>query len=195
MTLDTVEFIRRFLLHILPPGFVKIRHFGFLSNRRRKAALALCRKRLPQPVPPSFLFCRRGSKPPLSVVDRSVRQERCTLAVAFQPENFWPVSIRPSQRISWILHDHQPRNQKLRPETSAATQPPRYVRSHNCCQRDNSAPDSPRASSSLARRLPSTRLSPHTSSPIRTFAGRSADPDGPIPIDHPRGGLVQVAVS
>jgi hypothetical protein len=31
MALDAVEFIRRFLLHILPPAFVKIRHFGFLS--------------------------------------------------------------------------------------------------------------------------------------------------------------------
>ena len=37
MTLDAVEFIRRFLLHILPSGFVKIRHFGFLSRRRRRA--------------------------------------------------------------------------------------------------------------------------------------------------------------
>jgi len=51
MTLDAVQFIRRFLLHILPPGFVKIRHFGFLSSRRRSAALALCRERLPQPEP------------------------------------------------------------------------------------------------------------------------------------------------
>ncbi|PYX29284.1 MAG: IS91 family transposase [Acidobacteria bacterium] len=50
MTLDAVEFIRRFLLHILPSGFVKIRHFGFLSRRRRSAALELCRQRLPQPV-------------------------------------------------------------------------------------------------------------------------------------------------
>jgi len=50
MTLDVVEFIRRFLLHILPPGFVKIRHFGFLCSRSRSAALALCRERLPQPV-------------------------------------------------------------------------------------------------------------------------------------------------
>jgi Putative transposase/Transposase zinc-binding domain len=50
MTLDAVEFIRRFLLHILPSGFVKIRHFGFLSTRRRSAALALCRERLPQPA-------------------------------------------------------------------------------------------------------------------------------------------------
>ena len=43
MTLDAVEFIRRFLLHILPPGFVRIRQFGFLANRVRKERLALCR--------------------------------------------------------------------------------------------------------------------------------------------------------
>jgi hypothetical protein len=53
MTLDAVEFIRRFLLHILPSGFVKIRHFGFLSCRCRTAALVLCRKRLPQPAVPA----------------------------------------------------------------------------------------------------------------------------------------------
>ena len=35
MTLAVFEFIRRFLLHVLPPGFVKIRHFGFLSNNRK----------------------------------------------------------------------------------------------------------------------------------------------------------------
>jgi len=46
MTLEAVEFIRRFLLHILPPGFVKIRHFGFLANRNRSQALALCRQHL-----------------------------------------------------------------------------------------------------------------------------------------------------
>lgn len=46
MTLDAVEFIRRFLLHVLPSGFVKIRHFGFLSNRNRRSALDLCRMHL-----------------------------------------------------------------------------------------------------------------------------------------------------
>lgn len=46
MTLDAKEFIRRFLLHILPCGFVKIRHFGFLANRNRTSALALCRAHL-----------------------------------------------------------------------------------------------------------------------------------------------------
>jgi Putative transposase len=43
MTLDAVQFIRRFLLHILPTGFVRIRQFGFLSNRARGKKLALCR--------------------------------------------------------------------------------------------------------------------------------------------------------
>ena len=43
MTLDAVEFIRRFLLHILPGRFVRIRQFGLLSNRVRKEKLALCR--------------------------------------------------------------------------------------------------------------------------------------------------------
>jgi len=46
MTLDAVEFIRRFLLHVLPAGFVKIRHFGLLANRNRRQALALCRLHL-----------------------------------------------------------------------------------------------------------------------------------------------------
>ena len=41
-TLSVDKFLRRFLLHILPQGFVRIRHFGFLANRRRAAALPLC---------------------------------------------------------------------------------------------------------------------------------------------------------
>jgi hypothetical protein len=49
MTLDAVEFIRRFLLHVLPSGFVHIRHFGFLANRKRKEKLALCRSLLAVP--------------------------------------------------------------------------------------------------------------------------------------------------
>jgi len=42
MTLPVAEFLRRFLLHVLPPGFVRIRHFGFLAHRRRGASLPLC---------------------------------------------------------------------------------------------------------------------------------------------------------
>ncbi len=43
MTLQADEFIRRFLLHVLPPRFVRIRHFGLLANRNRKDLIALCR--------------------------------------------------------------------------------------------------------------------------------------------------------
>jgi Putative transposase/Transposase zinc-binding domain len=46
MTLDATEFIRRFLLHVLPGGFVRIRHYGFLANRARKEKLAQCRSLL-----------------------------------------------------------------------------------------------------------------------------------------------------
>jgi hypothetical protein len=56
MSLDAVEFIRRFLLHVLPCGFVKIRHFGFLSNRNRQAMVQRCRKLLlASASPPVFI--------------------------------------------------------------------------------------------------------------------------------------------
>ncbi len=42
MTLSLDEFLRRFLLHLLPKGFVRIRHFGFLAHRRRAVSLPLC---------------------------------------------------------------------------------------------------------------------------------------------------------
>lgn len=50
MTLDADEFIRRFLLHTLPDGFHRIRHYGFLANGHRAAKLALCRKLLAAPA-------------------------------------------------------------------------------------------------------------------------------------------------
>jgi hypothetical protein len=51
MALDAVEFIRRFLQHVLPSGFVRIRHFGFLAHRCRTEKLQLCRKLLSVPRP------------------------------------------------------------------------------------------------------------------------------------------------
>lgn len=46
LSLHGVEFLRRFLQHVLPKGFMHIRHFGFLSNRVRRSKLALCRRML-----------------------------------------------------------------------------------------------------------------------------------------------------
>ena len=46
MKLTPDEFIRRFLLHALPDGFHRIRHYGFMANGRRAEKLALCRSAL-----------------------------------------------------------------------------------------------------------------------------------------------------
>jgi Putative transposase/Transposase zinc-binding domain len=53
MTLSAPEFLRRFLMHVLPDGFQRIRHYGLLANRYRADNLARCRELLsvPQPIP------------------------------------------------------------------------------------------------------------------------------------------------
>jgi len=51
LKLDADEFLRRFLLHVVPRGFMRIRHFGLLANRTRRATLTRCRDLLGQPPP------------------------------------------------------------------------------------------------------------------------------------------------
>ena len=51
MALSADEFIRRFLLHVLPEGFQRIRYYGFLANRHREENLARCRELLKMPPP------------------------------------------------------------------------------------------------------------------------------------------------
>jgi hypothetical protein len=80
MTLEADEFIRRFLLHALPDGFHRIRHYGFLANGHRAAKLALCRAPpaapKPPPITPAADYCERyqrltGRSPrPLSMLRR-----------------------------------------------------------------------------------------------------------------------------
>ena len=61
MTLEAEEFIRRFLLHVLPEGFQRIRYYGFLANRYREQKLAHCRELLDMPAPePPALEGARG---------------------------------------------------------------------------------------------------------------------------------------
>jgi hypothetical protein len=58
MTLAAPEFIRRFLLHVLPPGLQRIRYYGWMGNRHREEKLALCRQHLkmdPKPEAPEDL--------------------------------------------------------------------------------------------------------------------------------------------
>jgi hypothetical protein len=73
MTLDGAEFLRRFLMHAVPRGFMRIRHFGLLANRVRRANLSICRRSIaapplpaircdatPRQLPPSCPVCQRG---------------------------------------------------------------------------------------------------------------------------------------
>jgi hypothetical protein len=77
MTLAVEEFLRRFLLHVLPPGFVRIRHFGFLAHRRRAALLPLCFQFLGRP----------GNSPPNPGMPQE-DEEGSSIAL---PSNFsWP---------------------------------------------------------------------------------------------------------
>ncbi len=69
MTLGATEFLRRFFLHVLPRGFVRIRHFGFLANRFRASRLALSRQLLSS-----------NSTPPAEVV---------ICATSFQTSSLW----------------------------------------------------------------------------------------------------------
>jgi hypothetical protein len=50
MSLDGVEFVRRFLLHVLPRGFVRIRHYGLLANACRREKIARCRVLIDTPA-------------------------------------------------------------------------------------------------------------------------------------------------
>jgi Putative transposase/Transposase zinc-binding domain len=70
MTLDADEFIRRFLMHTLPDGFHRIRHYGFLANSHREARLALCRRLLDAPFPEAPVEQVQDTVPPR-------RSERC----------------------------------------------------------------------------------------------------------------------
>jgi hypothetical protein len=63
MTLKATEFIRRFLLHILPAGFVRIRHYGFLANRVCREKLALCRSLLGVEEAPVLVASEPNTEP------------------------------------------------------------------------------------------------------------------------------------
>jgi hypothetical protein len=80
MTVSTDEFLRRFLIHVLPKGLVRIRHFGLFANRKRSASLLRCRLLLKvatppqQPAPSAQFTCPLCSKPML-VVERITSQQ------------------------------------------------------------------------------------------------------------------------
>jgi len=69
MTLEGVEFLRRWVQHVLPRGFVKIRHYGLLANRHRAEKLSVCRR----------LLVASGCGLPVCVAEPEVRRNPCPL--------------------------------------------------------------------------------------------------------------------
>jgi hypothetical protein len=84
MTLDAVEFLRRFLVHVLPRSFVRIRHCGILANRVRAQSLARCRELL-RATPPATAAMPSDEPAPCEVCGKGImvvveRIEKASLA-------------------------------------------------------------------------------------------------------------------
>jgi hypothetical protein len=101
MTIDADEFIRRFLIHTVPPGFQRIRYFGFLANCHRTAKLALCRQLLILPVTellPQPADCRQLRE--AIMAENANRCPRCGIGtmirVAILPRYMWPAVPPPN---------------------------------------------------------------------------------------------------
>jgi Putative transposase len=80
LTLPATEFLRRFLQHVLPKGFVRIRQYGLLANRNRAAQLATCRRLLgvlPPALDPTGLDATLGSDPPVAAAEPALQCPHC----------------------------------------------------------------------------------------------------------------------
>jgi hypothetical protein len=113
MTLTAVEFIRRFLLHVLPRGFVKIRHYGFMANRFRQAKLELCRHLLgvteASPAAAASVALPTGEPPSAGVSETACR--RCPKCAE---GHLWIVE----RLLPQVGHPSTPRTVLIDPDTS-----------------------------------------------------------------------------
>lgn len=98
MTVSANEFLRRFLIHVLPKGLVRIRHFYLFANRKRSVSLLRCRLLLnaaapsPQPAPTAQIKCPICSEPML-VIERITSHQ--LLSACRAPHRSGPTSIAP----------------------------------------------------------------------------------------------------
>jgi hypothetical protein len=98
MKLSAIEFVRRFLMHVLPSGFVRVRHYGILANRLRQEKLALCRELLG--IEPTF---QDQEDPPVPVAtpehDSPVSPTKvcpvCRAGRMTVIEDFRPITMNP----------------------------------------------------------------------------------------------------
>ena len=93
MTLSAQEFLRRFLLHVLPRGFVRIRCFGFLANRHRAKLLPLCQRLLQDNPNP-----HRSLAPPCSAKPAVFRCPKCATTMIVRERlsafTIWKLTLR-----------------------------------------------------------------------------------------------------
>ena len=111
MTLDAVEFLRRFLLHVLPPSFVKIRYYGFMANRCRKQNLARCRTLL-------------GNGPTVTVAEQTERTEPPAGSHDELPKIRCPMCHEGCMRIIGRLEREEGLTGTARPRPPPAVPPP-----------------------------------------------------------------------
>ena len=129
MTLKAVEFVRRFLLHVLPRGFVKVRHFGLLANRGRRRNLALCRKLLVASSSARDFHPAHDRLADQMETDQRDRCPRCQRAHAALGNS---VAATPCDRLAPRRHPHGHPNRhvvaKMPGSTILAVQEPKEVR-------------------------------------------------------------------
>jgi hypothetical protein len=98
MQLSAEEFIRRFLIHVLPQGFQRIRYYGFLSNRQRKPMLALCRQ---------LIQASASYSPPAVTGHRQDYRDRCEQLIGLSLRQC-PVCRQGQMLLVEILHAGTP---------------------------------------------------------------------------------------
>jgi hypothetical protein len=109
MTLSAHEFIRRFLLHVLPPEFVRIRHYGILANGRRKSKLARCRELL---ASGAQVYGQENAKteataPEVQPTDEGTVCERCGVG-RMQRRGDLPPACGPPHTTGRVISVHSP---------------------------------------------------------------------------------------
>lgn len=96
LTLSATEFIRRFMMHVLPNGFVRIRYFGFLANTHRQRQLHRIRQLLDAPRP-----AIPGEEPGNQQPDPASHDRRCPHC---REGLMWPIDMAPRPRLTEILN-------------------------------------------------------------------------------------------
>jgi hypothetical protein len=98
MTLDSHEFLRRFLLHVLPASYVRIRYFGLLANRHRNPSLSLCREYLRESL--SLQITQAGANAGLAKLCQHCRRGIMRLVEV----------LSPARLAIWLPAPPQPEN-------------------------------------------------------------------------------------